>query len=154
MKQVWTFDIGHTAAYLDAGILEAFWVFLTDLARYEAAVLRAVKVLRKLDELDRRRCVKKLRQKAPSATGRSPPSATIAVADGKPVHRVLAVATHSGLRSLPTSSTGSPAAAASGGSRIPSPQLTFCTRSVRRTARASMIASGRRRASELSATRR
>lgn len=56
---VWTFGIGHTAAAgspdparmprgmpgdLDAGIREAFRVFRTDLARYEAEVLRAVKV--------------------------------------------------------------------------------------------------------------
>lgn len=59
VKQVWTFGIGHTAsaglpdpatmprgmpADLDAGIREAFRVFRSDLARYEAAVLRAVKV--------------------------------------------------------------------------------------------------------------
>ena len=59
VKQVWTFGIGHTAAAgppdpatmprgmpadLDAGIREAFRVFRADLARYEAAVLRAVKV--------------------------------------------------------------------------------------------------------------
>ena len=59
VKQVWTFGIGHTAAAgppdpatmprgmpadLDAGIREAFRVFRSDLARYEAAVLRAVKV--------------------------------------------------------------------------------------------------------------
>ena len=59
VKQVWTFGIGHTAAAglpdpatmprgmpadLDAGICEAFRVFRSDLARYEAAVLRAVKV--------------------------------------------------------------------------------------------------------------
>jgi len=59
VKQVWTFGIGHTAsagapdparmprgmpADLDAGIREAFRIFRTDLARYEAAVLRAVKV--------------------------------------------------------------------------------------------------------------
>jgi len=55
----WTFGIGHTAAAespdpsamprgmpadLDAGIREAFRVFRADLVRYEAAVLRAVKV--------------------------------------------------------------------------------------------------------------
>ena len=55
----WTFGIGHTAAAgppdptimprglpadLDAGIHEAFRVFRADLASYEAAVLRAVKV--------------------------------------------------------------------------------------------------------------
>ncbi|MFT3687790.1 lysozyme [Paenirhodobacter sp.] len=59
VKAVWTFGIGHTAAAgppdparmprgmpadLDAGIREAFRVFKIDLARYEAAVLRAVKV--------------------------------------------------------------------------------------------------------------
>ena len=59
VKQVWTFGIGHTAAAglpdpatmprgmpadLYAGIREAFRVFRSDLARYEAAVLRAVKV--------------------------------------------------------------------------------------------------------------
>jgi len=59
VKQVWTFGIGHTAAAgppdpatmprgmpadLDAGIREAFRVFRADLARYEAAVLRAVKM--------------------------------------------------------------------------------------------------------------
>ena len=59
VKQVWTFGIGHTAAAgepdpstmprgmpadLDAGLREAFRVFRFDLARYEAAVLRAVKV--------------------------------------------------------------------------------------------------------------
>jgi lysozyme len=56
---VWTFGIGHTAAAgspdparmprgmpgdLDAGIREAFRVFRTDLATYEAGVRRAVKV--------------------------------------------------------------------------------------------------------------
>ncbi len=59
VKQVWTFGIGHTAAAgspnplrmprgmpadLDAGIREAFQVFRTDLATYEAAVRRAVTV--------------------------------------------------------------------------------------------------------------
>ena len=59
VRQVWTFGIGHTAAAgppdpatmprdmpadLDAGIREAFRVFRADLARYEAAVLRAVTV--------------------------------------------------------------------------------------------------------------
>jgi lysozyme len=59
VKQVWTFGIGHTAAAgppdpatmprgmpadLDTGIRAAFRVFRTDLAHYEAAVLRAVKV--------------------------------------------------------------------------------------------------------------
>jgi lysozyme len=58
-KDVWTFGIGHTAAAgppdpaqmprgmpadLDAGIREAFRLFRTDLAAYEAEVLRAVKV--------------------------------------------------------------------------------------------------------------
>ena len=58
-RGVWTFGIGHTAsagspdparmprgipADLDAGIREAFKIFRTDLARYEAEVLRAVKV--------------------------------------------------------------------------------------------------------------
>lgn len=56
---IWTFGIGHTAAAgspdparmargmpgdLDAGIREAFRVFRTDLAAYEADVRRAVKV--------------------------------------------------------------------------------------------------------------
>ena len=60
VKQVWTFGIGHTAAArapdpammqrgmpadLDAGIREAIRVFRSDLARYEAAVLRAVKAV-------------------------------------------------------------------------------------------------------------
>ena len=59
MKQVWSFGIGHTAAAgppdparmargmpadHDAGIREAFKVFRTDLAAYEAAVRRAVTV--------------------------------------------------------------------------------------------------------------
>ncbi|WP_028031193.1 lysozyme [Gemmobacter nectariphilus] len=59
VKTVWTFGIGHTAAAgppdpaqmargmpadLDAGIREAFRLFRADLAAYEAAVLRAVKV--------------------------------------------------------------------------------------------------------------
>lgn len=59
VKDVWTFGIGHTAAAgspdparmargmpadLDAGIREAFKVFRSDLARYEANVLRAVTV--------------------------------------------------------------------------------------------------------------
>src|SRR5690606_16086765 len=59
VKQIWTFGIGHTTAAgppdparmprgmpadLDAGIREAFWVFRADLPRYEATVLRAVKV--------------------------------------------------------------------------------------------------------------
>lgn len=59
VKDVWTFGIGHTVAAgppdparlphgmpanLDAGIREAFRIFRTDLAAYEAEVLRAVKV--------------------------------------------------------------------------------------------------------------
>lgn len=67
MKQVWTFGIGHTAAAgapdpatmprgmaadLNAGIREAFGVFRADLARYEAAVLRAVKVPLEPHEFD------------------------------------------------------------------------------------------------------
>ncbi len=59
VKDVWTFGIGHTAAAgppdparmprgmpadLDAGIREAFRLFRTDLATYEAEVLRAMKV--------------------------------------------------------------------------------------------------------------
>ena len=67
VKQVWTFGIGHTAAAglpdpatmprgmpvdLDAGIREAFRVFRADLARYEAAVLRAVKVPLEPHEFD------------------------------------------------------------------------------------------------------
>ena len=67
VKQVWTFGIGHTAAAgapdpatmprgmpadLDAGIREAFRVFRADLARYEAAVLRAVKVPLMPNEFD------------------------------------------------------------------------------------------------------
>ena len=59
LKAIWTFGIGHTAtagppdpgtmsrgmpADLDAGIREAFRLFRTDLARYEAEVQRAVKV--------------------------------------------------------------------------------------------------------------
>jgi lysozyme len=58
-KRVWTFGIGHTAAAgapdpatlprvmpadLDAGVAQAFRLFRTDLARYEAEVLRAVTV--------------------------------------------------------------------------------------------------------------
>ena len=64
---VWTFGIGHTAAAgppdparmprgmpadLDAGIREAFRVFRTDLATYEAAVRRAVKVSLEPHEFD------------------------------------------------------------------------------------------------------
>ena len=67
VKQVWTFGIGHTAAAgapdpatmprgmpadLDAGIREAFRAFRSDLARYEAAVLRAVKVPLEPHEFD------------------------------------------------------------------------------------------------------
>ena len=67
VKQVWTFGIGHTAAAgapdpatmprgmpadLNAGIREAIRVFRTDLARYEAAVLRAVKVPLEPHEFD------------------------------------------------------------------------------------------------------
>jgi len=59
VKDVWTFGIGQTAAAgppdparlprgmpadLEAGIREAFQLFRTDLATYEAEVLRAVKV--------------------------------------------------------------------------------------------------------------
>jgi lysozyme len=59
VKDIWTFGIGHTAAAgppdparmprgmpadLYAGIREAFQLFRTDLAAYEAEVLRAVKV--------------------------------------------------------------------------------------------------------------
>lgn len=59
VKQVWTFGIGHTVAAgppdpatmprgmpadLDAGIRKALRVFRADLAAYEAAILRAVKV--------------------------------------------------------------------------------------------------------------
>jgi lysozyme len=67
VKGVWTFGIGHTAAAgppdpalmprgmpadLDAGIREAFRVFRADLARYEAEVLRAVKVPLEPHEFD------------------------------------------------------------------------------------------------------
>lgn len=67
VKHVWTFGIGHTAAAgppdpaamprgmpadLDAGTREAFRVFRADLARYEADVLRAVKVPLKPHEFD------------------------------------------------------------------------------------------------------
>jgi len=67
VKQVWTFGIGPTAAAgqpqpatmprgmpadLDAGIREAFRVFRADLATYEAAVLRAVKVPLEPHEFD------------------------------------------------------------------------------------------------------
>jgi lysozyme len=67
VQQVWTFGIGHTAAAgapdpatmsrgmpadLDAGLREAFRVFRFDLSRYEAAVLRAVKVPLEPHEFD------------------------------------------------------------------------------------------------------
>jgi len=67
LKDVWTFGIGHTAAAgqpdpatmarglpadLDAGIRAAFRVFRADLAAYEAAVLRAVKVPLRPHEFD------------------------------------------------------------------------------------------------------
>lgn len=67
VKDVWTFGIGHTAAAgspdparmprgmpadLDAGIREAFQIFRTDLATYEAEVLRAVKVPLEPHEFD------------------------------------------------------------------------------------------------------
>jgi lysozyme len=67
VKDVWTFGIGHTAAAgppdpariprgmpadLDAGIREAFRLFRTDLAAYEAEVLRAVKVPLEPQEFD------------------------------------------------------------------------------------------------------
>lgn len=67
VKGVRTFGIGHTAAAgppdpgrmprgmpadLDAGIREAFRVFRSDLARYEAEVLRAVKVVLDQHEFD------------------------------------------------------------------------------------------------------
>ena len=67
VKQVWTFGIGHTAAAgapdpatmprgmpedLEAGIREAFRVFRADLARYEVAVLRAIKVPLEPHEFD------------------------------------------------------------------------------------------------------
>jgi len=67
VKQVWTFGIGHTAAAgppdparmprgmptdLEAGIREAFKVFRTDLAAYEAAVRRVVTVPLKPHEFD------------------------------------------------------------------------------------------------------
>jgi lysozyme len=67
VKQVWTFGIGHTGAAgapdpatmprgmpadLDAAIREAFRVFQADLARYEADVLRAVKVPLERHEFD------------------------------------------------------------------------------------------------------
>jgi lysozyme len=67
VKDIWTFGIDHTAAAgppdparmprgmpadLDAGIREAFRVFRTDLATYEAEVLRAVKVPLEPHEFD------------------------------------------------------------------------------------------------------
>ncbi|MCO6362521.1 lysozyme [Paracoccus sp. 08] len=67
VKDVWTFGIGHTAiagspdparlprgmpANLDAGIREAFRIFRTDLATYEAEVLRTVKVPLEPHEFD------------------------------------------------------------------------------------------------------
>ncbi|MCA3519633.1 lysozyme [Phenylobacterium sp.] len=67
VKDVWTFGIGHTAAAgppdparmprgmptdLDDGIREAFRAFRTDLATYEAEVLRAVKVPLEPHEFD------------------------------------------------------------------------------------------------------
>ena len=66
-KRIWTYGIGHTAAAgtpnpaamprgmpadLDAGIREAFRVFRDDLARYETAVLRSVKVPLEPHEFD------------------------------------------------------------------------------------------------------
>lgn len=67
VKDVWTFGIGHTAAAgppdparmprgmpadLEAGIREAFRLFRTDLATYEAEVLSAVKVPLEPHEFD------------------------------------------------------------------------------------------------------
>jgi lysozyme len=67
VKDVWTFGIGHTAAAgppdparmprgmpadTQAGISEAFRLFRTDLATYEAEVLRAVKVPLEPHEFD------------------------------------------------------------------------------------------------------
>lgn len=67
VKDIWTFGIGHTAAAgppdparmqrgmptdLDAGVREAFRIFRTDLAAYEAEVLRAVKVPLEPHEFD------------------------------------------------------------------------------------------------------
>ena len=67
VKDIWTFGIGHTAAAgppdparmprgmpddLDAGIREAFRLFRTDIAAYEAEVLRAVKVPLEPHEFD------------------------------------------------------------------------------------------------------
>lgn len=67
VKDIWTFGIGHTAAAgppdparmqrgmpadTQAGIGEAFRLFRTDLAAYEAEVLRAVKVPLEAHEFD------------------------------------------------------------------------------------------------------
>ncbi len=67
VKNIWTFGIGHTAAAglpdpgtmqrgmpadIDARVREAFQVFRSDLARYEAGVLRAVKVPLEPHEFD------------------------------------------------------------------------------------------------------
>jgi lysozyme len=67
VKDIWTFGIGHTAAAgppdparmprgmpadLEAGIREAFQLLRTDLAAYEAEVLRAVKVRLEPHEFD------------------------------------------------------------------------------------------------------
>lgn len=67
VKDIWTFGIGHTAAAgppdparlprgmptdLDAGIRETFRLFRTDIAAYEAEVLRAVKVPLEPHEFD------------------------------------------------------------------------------------------------------
>ncbi len=67
VKRIWTFGIGHTAAAgapdparmprgmpvdLDAGIAQAFRLFRSDLARYEAEVLRAVTVPLSTHEFD------------------------------------------------------------------------------------------------------
>lgn len=67
LKDIWTFGIGHTAAAgppdparmtrgmpadLDAGIREAFQLFRTDLAAYEAEMLRAVRVQLEPHEFD------------------------------------------------------------------------------------------------------
>ena len=67
VKRVWTFGVGHTAAAgapdpgrlprgmpadLDAGIREALRLFRSDLARYEAEVVRAVTVPLEPHEFD------------------------------------------------------------------------------------------------------
>jgi len=67
VKNIWTFGIGHTAAAgapdpaklprgmpadLEAGIREAFRLYRTDLAAYEAEVRRAVKVPLAAHEFD------------------------------------------------------------------------------------------------------